>query len=82
LANLLDDVRTFVSIGAKEQKLYETARNIAHRCANANLFSVTSAAQMPFFIGSRASRSGIRAADGVVRVDAASQLCASTQQNQ
>jgi hypothetical protein len=48
-------MQTSVSIDAKDQKLYETARNIAHRCADANLFSVTDTAQMPFFIGPRTS---------------------------
>jgi hypothetical protein len=34
----------------------ETARNITHRCADANGFSISEIQQMPFFIGPRASR--------------------------
>jgi hypothetical protein len=46
-------MRTSVVIDVKVQKLHETARNITYRCADANLFSVTDIAQMPFFIGPR-----------------------------
>jgi hypothetical protein len=90
-------MRTSIAIDVKVQKLHETARNIAHRCADANLFSVTHIAQMPFFIGPRTShaRSGCSAGASLVRHRCATaaapagqrdntkpQLCVSTQQNQ
>jgi hypothetical protein len=86
-------MRTSVAIDVKVQKLHETARNIAHRCAGANLFSVTYIAQMPFFIGPRTSHATggcsagaplvrHRCGTGAPRDNAAPQLCVSTQQNQ
>lgn|ERR1700730_5817167 len=65
-----------------KENAQETARNITHRCAGANGFSISDIEQMPFFIGPRASRD----ATGVPWQRFAWRLAAqrerSTQQNQ